>query len=124
MSRRRKLTLAVVTAWPLLYMVLFIGWIVWAFASSAAGDDALPGFGVVFGLHIATMLLILGLTIFYVLHALRSGRVPPNERLLWVVILFVGNAIAMPIYWWLYVWKEPEPAVQWQQGPPAVPQQR
>jgi hypothetical protein len=32
--------------------------------------------------------------------------VPPNERAIWVLILFIGNALALPIYWWLFVWNE------------------
>jgi hypothetical protein len=106
MSTRRKLLLAALTAWPPIYMLLFFAWIVVTFATSDDGSPAGPGFGVVLGFHLATILLSLALLVVYVRHALRSGRVPTDQRLLWVVILCLGNAIAMPIYWWLFVWND------------------
>lgn len=106
MTRSRKLVLAALTAWPPLYMLLFFAWIAVTFATNDDGEASGPTFGVVFGFHIGTILLIFALTVVYVLHAFRSGVVPQDQRLLWVIILFVGNMIAMPIYWWLYVWKE------------------
>jgi hypothetical protein len=106
MSTRRKLLLAVLTAWPPIYMLLFFVWIAVTFATNGDGSPAGPSFGVVLGFHLATILISFALIVMYVLHALRSGRVPPDQRLLWVVILFVGNAIAMPIYWWLFVWND------------------
>src|SRR3954451_10505476 len=84
MSTGRKPLLAAQTAWPVVYMLLFFAWIAVTFATNDDGDPAGPAFGVVFGFHMATILLTLGLTVFYVLHALRSGRVPEDQRLLWV----------------------------------------
>jgi hypothetical protein len=115
--------LAAFTAWPPIYMLLFIAFIGVVIATdNGDGAGVGPAFGVVVAFHLATMLLMLALTVIYVLHALRSGTVPQDQRLLWVVILFVGNVIAMPIYWWLYVWKEGDRAVSDQQHaavPPA-----
>lgn len=53
-----------------------------------------------------TMLLMLGLMIFYVVNAYNSPKLPADKRSIWVIILFFGNIIAMPIYWYQYIWKE------------------
>jgi hypothetical protein len=36
----------------------------------------------------------------------RNDRVDKDKKVLWAVVLFMGNMIAMPIYWYLYIWRE------------------
>jgi hypothetical protein len=31
-----------------------------------------------------------------------------NQRAFWVTSLIVGNVVVFPIYWYLYVWREPK----------------
>ena len=31
--------------------------------------------------------------------------VPQDKKALWAVVIFMGNALAMPVYWYLYIWK-------------------
>jgi hypothetical protein len=52
------------------------------------------------------MLLSFALTGVYVFHVYRSDRVEQDRKVLWVVILFFGNMIAFPIYWYFYLWRE------------------
>ncbi len=63
-------------------------------------------FAVIFALHFLTMLFILALTIFYIVDIFRNNRVEKDKKALWAIVIFMGNAIAMPIYWYLYIWKE------------------
>ena len=51
-------------------------------------------------------LYIVALVVVFARRALKAGTVPPNERTIWVLILCIGNAIAMSIYWWLFVWND------------------
>jgi hypothetical protein len=53
------------------------------------------------------MLAIMALTVFYIVNVFRNERVDKDKKVLWAVVLFMGNMIAMPIYWYLYIWKEP-----------------
>ena len=96
MKRSSAMLLGVLTFWPLLYMFLFIAGIALASAS------ALP-FGALFAVHGATMVLCIGLLIYYVVHVLRSPQ-KQSDRLLWAILLFVGGMIAMPIYWYMFIW--------------------
>jgi hypothetical protein len=52
--------------------------------------------------------IVLGLTVFYAAHAYRSHNVPENRRVLWVVLNVVGSFVAQIIYWYLFIWREPE----------------
>jgi hypothetical protein len=36
----------------------------------------------------------------------RNERVNNDKKVLWAVVLFMGGMIAMPIYWYLYIWRD------------------
>lgn len=110
LTRGKKIALAVATVWPPLYMLLFLGVFVVAFASlSTASQAGAPPQGmptlflVILPLHILTMIEGLGLLVVYVLHALNNEKLDQNTRLLWAILLFVGQFIAMLIYFYQYV---------------------
>ncbi|WP_428267972.1 hypothetical protein [Haliangium sp.] len=96
MRSSRHLLLGTLTAWPLVYMVLFIASIV------LTPMEAIP-MDLLFTVHGATMLLTFGLLAYYLVHALRSPM-PSNERLLWAILLVMGGMLTMPIYWYLHIW--------------------
>jgi hypothetical protein len=114
MKKSTKILLGLATLWPFLYMILFI---VFAFSSiffmrGQGGEESGPPFFfmVFFAIHLFTMLCIMALTIFYMVNVFRNDRVDKDKKVLWAVVIFMGNLIAMPIYWYLYIWKE-APAV-------------
>ena len=53
------------------------------------------------------MLVILALTVFYIVNVFKNNRIENDKKVLWAIVLFMGNMIAMPIYWYIYIWKEP-----------------
>jgi len=63
---------------------------------------------IIFPLHFLTMLELFALLVIYIVHLFNTHRVPQDKKALWAVVLFLGNMIAMPIYWYLYIWKEPK----------------
>ena len=98
--------LGALTLLPVLYLLFFFA--VVGTASVRGGGDPdeagfLVPFGVLMALHIGTMLLIIALMIVYIRDAYSNPRVDENKRTFWAVVLFMGNMIAMPIYWWLYM---------------------
>jgi hypothetical protein len=110
MSRGKAIALAVFTAWPFLYIVLFSC----AMAAMMMSDFAAPGrpsgppviVWVIFPLHFLTMLEMLVLLGIYLSHLFRTDRVPQDKKALWAVVLFLGNMIAMPVYWYFYIWRQ------------------
>ena len=111
MSKPLKVLLGVVTLWPLLYMGLFFCFIFLTMLMAPRSAETAGGFPamfvVIFALHLLTMLVILGLTIFYMVNVFRNERVDKDKKVLWAIVIFMGNVVAMPIYWYLYFWKEP-----------------
>jgi hypothetical protein len=111
MKTPTKILLGLASLWPLVYMALFFIFVLssFFFLSRSAGQEVGPpiSFMVIFLLHLLTMLWIIALTVFYIVNVFRNQRVDKDKKALWAVVLFMGNVIAMPIYWYLYVWKEP-----------------
>jgi hypothetical protein len=117
LSRPIKLIVGLLTAWPVLYIFLFFGFIaasmVWM--SSGAGKGASHGAGppvaflVLFAAHFATILLMFGLIAFYIVFLFKTDRVPQDKKALWAAVIFLGNMVAMPVFFYLYVWPEQWP---------------
>jgi len=109
MKKSNKILLALATLWPFFYMILFF---VFVFSSvlfmpsqGEASGPPLP-FLIFFAIHFFTMIWILALTVFYMVNVFRNDRVDKDKKVLWAVVIFLGNMIAMPIYWYLYIWKD------------------
>jgi hypothetical protein len=101
----RTWLLGLVTLWPLAYFAFFVAVI--GAATIAAGGDldgGLPVSGqVLFGLQIATTFVVAGLLGVCLHHVHGRRELPRRRRTWWIVMLFVGSALAMPIYWWRYM---------------------
>jgi len=110
MEKPGKMVLGAATLWPFVYMLIFFGFIISSilFMPGEPSTRAFPVFfAVIFVLHIFTMLLTMGLTIFFIVDVFKNVRVDKDKKVLWAIVIFLGNMIAMPIYWYLYIWKEP-----------------
>lgn len=79
------------------------------------------GFAALFGAHILTIFLIIGLMPLYVVLVVKSDRHDQTMRIIWVVLLCMMGMLAMPVYWYLYIWREPpvKPAGESTTAPPA-----
>ena len=53
------------------------------------------------------MLAVMALLVFYIVDIFRNNRVEKDKKALWAIVILMGGAIAMPIYWFIYFWKEP-----------------
>lgn len=125
MSRKQAIMLLAFTLWPWVYMAGFFAMVFVLFVSGAASaaDGVNSGGGVdgevgassalgglfvcvVIPLHLLTMLEILALTVLYVVLAVRCEHLRPEMRAIWAVLLVIGNILAMPVYWYLYVWRD------------------
>jgi len=93
------------TLWPPVYLVLFLSVIGLSFFSIQHPGHPPPTgvFAFIFPLHCLTMILSFALTAVYIVHAVRNDRLTQEMRIIWIIILFMGNLIAFPVYWWLYL---------------------
>ena len=106
LSRLGAVLLLVVTLYPAVYFLLFL--LSFFADGGAAGTPIFGSFEVLMRFHIAAMLLSLALIIFYVVHAVKNSMLTSEQRLLWVVLLILGAIFSAPVYWYLYLWKNPQ----------------
>ena len=109
MSKAKKIVLGICTIWPIVYMFLanlFVFSMMPTFNSSP--NQILPALHLLFPIHFLTIILIIVLLFIYIKDVFKSRRIAQDKKALWAVALFFGNMIAMPIYWYLHIWKEPK----------------
>ena len=114
MSKAGKIALGAATVWPFLYIIIFVASVFGLMFSFSGREPMADGEGppvwfmALFALHLLTMLWVMGLMVFYIVNVFRNDRVEKDKKVLWAVVLFLGNMLAMPVYWYLYIWREPD----------------
>ena len=68
------------------------------------------GFIGLFVVHMFTILLIMALMAFYIVQVVRTDRLDQTMKILWTVLICMVAIGAMPVYWYLYIWREPAKA--------------
>ncbi len=95
MNRPVALLIALLTLAPWAYVVFFFSHVMSQFATvpntAAPPEQFFQEFNTIFRIHLLVMALMLGLTVFYIVHVFRTDRVPADKKALWAVVLFLGN---------------------------------
>lgn len=73
--------------------------------SATVTTEAGAIFDATFPLHVGIVVLELILLVSYVVYLAKSARVPEGRKGFWFVVLILTNAIALPVFWYLYVWR-------------------
>ncbi len=113
MSKNKRILIGLATCWPLVAAVLFYGALFISIFSAVGsfhgnGPD-FPGGWFTFAaiLIITTLVWIIVLLVGYIGHVYRNGQIESTMKLVWAVLIFFGNIFAMPIYWYIYIWRDP-----------------
>ena len=111
MSKSKALVLGGLTLWPIAYMVLFMcvmftQVVLMGFADKPPSGEMPTLIKIIFPLHFLTMIWVFVLVAIYIRHIFKTDAVPQDKKALWAVVIFLGNMVAMPVYWYLYIWKK------------------
>lgn len=109
MSKSNKILLAALTVWPVIYVPIFFGFLISMMTGFGSHVNVPTGPPIaLFVMHGMTILLALGLTIFYMVNVFTNGRlkVKESERVLWAVIVLFGGSIGQAAYWYVHIWSE------------------
>jgi len=110
LPRILKVALGLLTAVPAAYVLVFALLIARMVLLGATGDPRARTMPVlmtdVLWVHLAVLVLFVGLETFYLVYLFRTDRVPPDQRAKWAVALLVVNVAAMPLFFFLQVWPE------------------
>ena len=103
MRRGWKVLLGVATLWPLAYGLMFH----WLMARKMARAGGVPPDFIDAPL-VATVVLMYALVAFYLVTMFLGRSVPKSKRPFWALLLVGCNMFAIPVYWYLYVWRVPK----------------
>lgn len=127
LSKPVKLLVGALSVWPFIYMFIFFGFIAtsffWMGRTGGQPGDHSTGVPIalvlLFAAHFATMLVIFALVVFYVVFLFKTDRVAQEKKALWAAVLILGNMLAMPVFFYIYVWPDewPSPSAA---SPPTV----
>jgi hypothetical protein len=116
-SKPFKILIGAATLWFAVYPFLFIGAMILSmgilpiFARNVNSPDAFfPVFGLIFPLHFCTIFLAFGLMVFYLIHVIKNTKADETIRIVLGVGTYFLPFIAMPIYYYLYIWLDSPPA--------------
>lgn len=105
-SHRGGPLLAFLTFWPFIYIAAFFLMVVPGslggqvpFFLHAGPAGALAFFAV----HLGTILVGLGSTVFYIVHAAKNPRLATDDKIMWVALIVLFTMFAYPVYWWRHV---------------------
>lgn len=116
LNKPAKIVLGILTLFPLLLATGTFLLVFYHFFSFIFLND--PGMPMQFFSYLAYILpytllfflLYLGLTVFYLIHAVQNKDLDTEKRFLWITILLLLNGLSMPLYWYIHIWKEKESA--------------
>jgi ATP-dependent Zn protease len=67
------------------------------------------GIVVLFCAHAFTILLSIALMPLYIILAVKSSALDQTMRIVWVILICMLGMFAMPVYWYLYIWRGAPP---------------
>jgi hypothetical protein len=112
LNKPSKIVLGILTFLPLIFGITsFVIAIYQVMSLLFSEDPAMPlmllsYLGYVIPYLFLFFLVYLGLGIFYIVHIVQNKLLDNEKRILWVIVLIAFNGIAMPIYWYVHIWKE------------------
>jgi hypothetical protein len=116
LSNSLKIVIGAATLWQSIYPLLFFAvWLIFPL-SMMAGERfegmtrfPLAGFMAIFPLHCVTIVIMMGLGVFYLVHIIKNNAANDVIRIILGIGCFYMPFVAMPIYYYLFIWSDPPP---------------
>ncbi|MFP4497663.1 MAG: hypothetical protein ACLFQV_05580 [Vulcanimicrobiota bacterium] len=105
-KKRNKLILGVFTLWPVIYLFLFImiTIITMIFTANAGLQNQSWLVLLVAAFHLITIGIIFILMGIYVYLIVKNKNIRDEKKIIWLAVILFGSIIAMPVYWYAYIW--------------------
>ncbi|PAU93345.1 hypothetical protein CK503_11435 [Aliifodinibius salipaludis] len=111
LNKSAKIVLGIITFLPLLFTISILGFIIFNFFSMFFSQE--PQIPMMLFSYLSyilpylfvIILLTLGLFVFYIVHLIQNSFLDTEKRILWIVVVFLLYGFAIPIYWYIHIWK-------------------
>jgi hypothetical protein len=60
---------------------------------------------VIWKLFLISLISAAGLIVASMIHVVITNRLNPEAKGLWLLLLLIGNVVALPLYWYLNIWR-------------------
>ncbi len=108
MKRLIKAVLGSLTILPFFYLL----WANMVLVPMFRDRNVTSPFNLFFTLNLIGLSLTFVLLIGFLTHLYRNQKVHQNRKTIWTIALLFGSFLAMPIYWWMYIWPTKERVVK------------
>ena len=109
MSRKNIIVLGFFTILPILYYIISICYLFGIgldIKNDAYTDGSISNMlKILLPIHFSVIINIIVLLVIYIKNAFKNTNIEETKRTLWVIVLFFGNIVSMPIYWYINIWK-------------------
>lgn len=118
MSNSSKIILGIISLLPIIFIAAYFIWFISFFADmmNTAGHrqnnpDSMPPYFIknilwMMMLVGLSMLISVGLMIYYIIHVVNNKSIDSNERIVWILVFIFINIIGYPVYWYMRIWKD------------------
>jgi len=110
LKRSTKILLGILSFWPFLFFILFFIGMFTMIGMSGPDEPPTASFGLMMAGYFITIVSIYGMMIYYIVNVFMNNKLPSGKKALWAALLFLGNMMVIPFYWYFYIWCEPKPA--------------
>jgi magnesium-transporting ATPase (P-type) len=95
------------TLLPFGYFAYFVNYVMsaWGIDNQSNLQQQEAQFELMFRVHLVAMALICSLIASYIVYLFRTEHVPKDQKALWAIVLLVAGVFAMPVFWFIHVWK-------------------
>lgn len=111
MNKGIAIVWGILTILPTLFFFYFMS----SFLSGSLLEEPHAYLDILFRLHTFNLLLTMALIVSYIVYLFRASNVPNDKKALWAVVIILVHVLAMPIFWYLYIWRP-----QFQKFSPAI----
>jgi hypothetical protein len=107
MNKNKALVLLFFSLLPFLYAAFFLYFFIGTFVkiTNNQPENIDLMFYIIIPIHLGIMIEIIVLLIIYIKNVFKNTNIEESKRALWAIVLFFSNMIAMPIYWYINIWK-------------------
>jgi len=111
MNKLFRGVLVAVASLPAAYVAFFIiGWLYTLVLNFVVEGPPIGYFFyyrlAIWKLFLASLISAAGLIVAAMVHVVITNRLNPEAKGLWLLLLLIGNMVALPLYWYLNVWRE------------------
>ena len=106
LSKPQQALVGLATLWPVAASIITTLLIL---TSLNVEEGILDKIGPLIALQVFTVVVGLGLVVFYVLHIMKNSSINQDMRVVWIVLLLAAGLVAAPVYFCIYIWGSDKP---------------